>query len=155
VLDAILKDPQLQMRSMQDGDIDEVMAVEVQAYEFPWTKGTMRDCLRAGYCCWVYLQGDRIIGYSIMSVAVGEANILNVTIHPDMQGHGLGRKLLERMLTLASQQQADTAFLEMRASNRVASSLYDAMGFNEIGVRRNYYPAKGGREDAILMAKTL
>ena len=90
-----------------------------------------------------------------MSVAASEANILNLSVHPEMQGHGLGRKLLERMLTIACQQNADSAFLEMRASNRAASALYDAMGFNEIGLRRNYYPAKDGREDAILYAKTL
>ena len=154
-MDAILKEPPLHMRPMQDNDIDEVMAVELLAYEFPWTKGNMQDCLKSGYSCWIYLQERCVIGYAIMSVAVGEANILNLCIHPDMQGHGLGRKLLEQMLMLARQQQADTAFLELRASNRVASGLYDAVGFNEMGVRRNYYPAKKGREDAILMAKVL
>jgi len=143
------------MRPMQDGDIEKVMAVELLAYEFPWTTGNMRDCLKSGYCCWVYLQDDRIIGYAVMSVAAGEANILNLCIHPDMQGHGLGRKLMEQLLMLARQQQADTVFLELRASNRAASSLYDAVGFNEMGVRQNYYPAKKGREDAILMAKVL
>jgi len=143
------------MRPMQDDDIDEVMVVELLAYAFPWTTGNMRDCLKSGYSCWVYLQGSRIIGHAIMSVAVGEANILNLCIHPDMQGRGLGRRLLEQMLTLARQQQADTAFLELRSSNRTASNLYDVMGFNEIGVRHNYYPAKKGREDAILMAKAL
>ncbi len=151
----MLEETPLQMRPMQDDDIDEVMAVELLAYAFPWTTGNMRDCLSSGYCCWVYLQEKRIIGHAIMSVAVGEANILNLCIHPDMQGRGLGRRLLEQMLTLARQQQADTVFLELRNSNRTASTLYDAMGFNEIGIRHNYYPAKKGREDAILMAKIL
>ncbi len=135
--------------------MDEVMALERLAYEFPWSEGNMRDCLKSGYSCQVCMQGERIIGHAIMSVAAAEANILNLCIHPDMQGRGLGRKLLEQMLALARQQQADTAFLELRSSNRMASSLYDATGFNEIGLRQNYYPAKKGREDAILMAKTL
>lgn len=143
------------MRPMQDDDIAEVMAVELLAYAFPWAEETMRSCLKPGYSCWVCLQERKIIGHAIMSVAADEANILNLCIHPDMQGRGFGRKLLEQMLTLAHQQQANTAFLEMRHSNRTASSLYDAMGFNEIGVRHNYYPAKKGREDAILMAKVL
>ena len=95
------------------------------------------------------------MGYAVMSVAAGEANILNLCIHPNIQGQGLGRKLMEQLLMLARQQQADTVFLELRASNRAASSLYDAVGFNEMGVRQNYYPAKKGREDAILMAKVL
>ncbi len=140
---------------MQDNDIAEVMALELLAYEFPWSEETMRSCLKPGYSCWVCLQEGRIIGHAIMSVAAGEANILNLCIHPDLQGRGLGRKLLEQMLALARQQQADSAFLELRRSNRTASSLYDAMGFNEIGLRQNYYPAKKGREDAILMAKML
>ncbi len=143
------------MRPMQESDVEEIMAVERLAYEFPWTIGNMRDCLKSGYCCWVYSQDKRIIGYAVMSVAVGEANILNLCIHPDMQGQGLGRKLMDQMLMLARQQQADTVFLELRASNRAASTLYDAVGFNEMGVRQNYYPAKKGREDAILMAKVL
>ncbi len=143
------------MRPMQESDMDEVMAVELLAYEFPWTLGNMRDCLKSKYCCCVYVQSSGIIGYAIMSVAVGEANILNLCIHPDMQGQGLGRRLMEHMLMLAHQQQVDTVFLELRASNRAASTLYDAMGFNEMGVRQNYYPAKKGREDAILMAKIL
>jgi len=135
--------------------MDEVMAVERLAYEFPWTSGNMRDCLTSGYCCCVYVQSDKIIGYAIMSVAADEANILNLCIRPDMQGQGLGRKLMEHMLMLACQQQVDTVFLELRASNRAASTLYDAVGFNEMGIRQNYYPAKKGREDAILMAKVL
>ncbi|VAX08623.1 Ribosomal-protein-S18p-alanine acetyltransferase [hydrothermal vent metagenome] len=140
---------------MQDSDVDEVMAIENLAYEFPWTIGSLRDSLRVGYCCWVYCLEQRIIGYSIMSIAVGEANILNLCIHPEMQGHGLGRNLLERMLTIARQHSADTAFLEVRASNKAAAALYNVMEFNEIGLRRNYYPAKHGREDAVLYAKAL
>lgn len=154
-MSAILKDPLFHLRPMQESDVDEVMAVEVQAYEYPWTPGTMSDCLRAGYCCWVYVLGERIIGYAVMSVAAGEANILNLCIHPEMQGRGMGRRLLERMLTLGRQHNADTAFLEMRVSNKAAYALYDAMGFNEISIRRNYYPAKDGKEDALMLAKTL
>ncbi len=140
---------------MQEEDIDPVMVLERLAYELPWSEGNMRDCLKPGYSCWVCLREGRIIGHAIMSVVAGEANILNLCIHPDLQGRGLGRKLLEQMLAIARQQQADTAFLELRCSNRTAFNLYDASGFNEIGLRQNYYPAKKGREDAILMAKTL
>jgi len=96
-LSAILKESQFQMRPMQDDDIDQVMAVELLAYAFPWTEGSMRDCLKSGYNCWVYQQEKRIIGHAIMSVAVGEANILNLCIHPEMQGRGLGRRLLQQM----------------------------------------------------------
>jgi len=112
-----LEESLLNLRPMLDSDVDEVMVVENLAYEFPWTLGVLKDCLK-GYCCWVYCLDKRIIGYSIMSVAVGEANILNLCIHPSIQGRGLGRNLLEYMLTLARQNNADTAFLEVRASNK-------------------------------------
>ena len=152
---AILKDPLLSMRPMQDADVVEVMVLERLAYPFPWTEGIFRDCLRVGYSCWVYTLDDRIIGYGVMSVAVGEAHILNICIHPDYQGQGLGRRLLQRLLTLARKHGADTAFLEVRASNRTALRLYLDMGFNEVGLRRGYYPIREGREDAVVLALSL
>ncbi len=154
-MSAILKDPLLQMRPMQDVDVDVLMPLEELAYDFPWSAGIFRDCLRVGYCCWLFTLDDRIIGYGVMSVAAGEAHILNLCIHPDHQGQGLGRRLLQRLLTLAGKHRADTVFLEVRASNRVAKRLYRLAGFNEIGLRRGYYPGKFGREDAVLLALSL
>jgi len=154
-MSAILKDPLLTMRPMQEEDLDEVMAVERLAYPIPWTLGIFRDCLRVGYCCWVYTRSGQIIGYGVMSVAAGEAHILNVCILPQLQGQGLGRRLLRRLITLAGRHGADTVFLEVRASNRKALHLYLDMGFNEIGLRRGYYPLAKGHEDAVVMALSL
>ena len=154
-MSAILRDPLLRMRPMQEADLDAVIEVEKLAYPFPWTKGIFRDCLRVGYCCWVYALDERVLGYGVMSVVVGEAHILNACIHPEFQGQGLGRRLLQRLLTLARQHRADTAFLEVRASNRAALHLYQDLGFNEIGLRRAYYPGKTGREDAVVLALSL
>ncbi|OOZ35371.1 ribosomal protein S18-alanine N-acetyltransferase [Solemya velesiana gill symbiont] len=154
-MSAILKDPLLQIRPMRTADVEAVMVVEQAAYDFPWTAGIFRDCLRVGYCCWVVALDQRIIGYAIMSVAAGEAHILNVCIHPEMQGHGLGRRLMQRFITLARERSADTIFLEVRDSNKAAIHLYDTLGFNEVGRRRGYYPAAGGREDAIVLAFSL
>jgi ribosomal-protein-alanine N-acetyltransferase len=151
-MSAILKDPVLQMRPMGEADIDAVMDVEQLAYPFPWTAGIFRDCLRVGYCSWVYTLDKRIIGYGVMSVAVGEAHILNICVHPDLQGKGLGRRLIRRLLTLARKHGADTVFLEVRASNLPAIALYSSLGFNELGIRRGYYPADKGREDAVMFA---
>ena len=154
-MSAILRDPLLRMRPMQEADLDAVIEVEKLAYPFPWTKGIFRDCLRVGYCCWVYTLDERVLGYGVMSVVVGEAHILNACIHPEFQGQGLGRRLLQRLLTLARQHRADTAFLEVRASNQAAIRLYQDLGFNEIGLRRAYYPGKKGREDAVVLALSL
>ncbi len=154
-MSAILKDPLLTMRPMQEEDLEQVMAVETQAYPIPWTLGIFRDCLRVGYCCWVYTLAGRIIGHGIMSVAAGEAHILNICILPELQGQGLGRRLLRRLLQLAGRHGADTVFLEVRASNRKALHLYLDAGFNEIGLRRGYYPLARGHEDAVVMALSL
>jgi ribosomal-protein-alanine N-acetyltransferase len=140
---------------MEAADVPAVLAVERAGYPHPWTEGIFRDCLRAGYCCWVLEVEERMVGHGVLSVAVGEAHILNVCVHPDWQGRGLGRRILERMLRLAREHEADTAFLEVRVSNTVAQRLYESAGFNEIGLRRGYYPSDNGREDAVVYAKAL
>jgi ribosomal-protein-alanine N-acetyltransferase len=154
-MSALLKEAFLRFRLMAEGDLAAVLDVERAAYPIPWTEGNFRDCLRAGYCCWVLEMESRIVGHGVLSVAVGEAHLLNLCIHPQWQGRGLGRRLLERMLRLAREHGADTAFLEVRASNQVAQRLYESAGFNEIGQRRGYYPDRSGREDAIVYAKAL
>jgi len=152
---AILNQPHLRMRPMIQSDVDDVLVVERLAYPYPWTEGILRDCLRAGYCCWVLEVDGDVVGYGVLSVAVGEAHLLNVCVHPAWQGRGLGRHILHRLLRLAREHGADTAFLEVRVSNVAARHLYESEGFNEIGQRRGYYPSHGGREDALVFAKAL
>jgi ribosomal-protein-alanine N-acetyltransferase len=154
-MSAILKDPLLKLRPMHESDLEAVAAVERESYQFPWSQGIFRDCLRVGYCCWVCTRDTRVIGYGVMSVAVGESHVLNVCVHPDVQGQGVGRKLMERLLSLARSHSADTAYLEVRPSNRPALALYRSLGFSQVGVRRAYYPAGAGREDALILALTL
>ena len=154
-MSAILKDPLLQIRSMTKADLAAVMEVELRAFPYPWSEGNFRDCLRAGYECRVLVREEQVIGYGVLSVAADEAHILTLCIDSELQRQGLGRRLLERLLNMAKQRHADTAFLEVRASNRAALDLYRAVGFNEVGVRRGYYPAGGGREDAIVLALAL
>ena len=153
--DAAASQPGLTFRPMTDPDLPAVMAVEVEGYSHPWSQDIFRDCLRAGYHCWVLQVGERLVGHGVMSVAVGECQILNLCVHPDWQGRQFGRRLLRRLLAIALQRKADTAFLEVRRSNHAAIHLYQAEGFCEVGLRRNYYPKGQGREDAILMAKPL
>ncbi|MDH5830305.1 ribosomal protein S18-alanine N-acetyltransferase [Luteimonas sp. M1R5S18] len=147
--------PQAALRPMREDDLDAVMAIEVRAYPFPWTVGIFRDCLRAGYPSWVLQSEARIIGYGVLSVAVGEAHLLNVCIEPAEQGRGHGRRLLRGLERAARGQGAQRVFLEVRPSNPAAIALYHDEGFNEIGRRPRYYPAHQGREDAIVMAKEL
>ncbi len=143
------------MRPLTVADLDAVMEIENRAYEFPWTRGILSDCLRVGYCCWCYVSEDGIQGYGVMSVAAGESHILNLTVRPESQRQGIGARLLKHFLQLARRHNADIAMLEVRPSNTAAISLYEKLGFNEIGVRRDYYPAADGREDALLLALSL
>lgn len=152
---AILGEARAQMRVMRADDLDAVAAIENMAYEFPWTHGILRDCLRASYECWVLCRNDEIIGYAILSIAAGEAHLLNACVAPAQQGRGHGRHLVKRMIELARWHRVQRIFLEVRPSNRAAVALYPTLGFNEIATRPNYYPAKHGREDAIVMAMEL
>jgi ribosomal-protein-alanine N-acetyltransferase len=154
-MSAVLEEPFAIIRKMAKSDLDEVIAVERRAYTHPWSEGILRDCLRVGYSCWVCESGDDIVGHAVMSIAVGEAHLLNLCIDPEQQRQGIGRRMLHRLLRVARDRQADTMFLEVRASNYPARQLYEAEGFAEIGDRRGYYPAHGGREDALLYAKPL
>lgn len=152
---AILKSGLPEMRPLRNEEIPQVAALEARAYEFPWSEGIFRDCLRAGYNCWALVREELIIGYGVLSVAAGEAHVLNVCVSPDVQGQGHGRRLMRRLIDLACWHRAERVFLEVRPSNPRAIQLYHSLGFNEIGRRPNYYPAAKGREDAIVMALEL
>ena len=143
------------LRPMRVGDLDAVMAIERRAYPFPWTRGIFDDCLRAGYPAWVLHGADGLLGYGVLSIAAGEAHVLNVCVDPARQGQGLGRHLFRALIDEAIRHGAVRVFLEVRPSNPAAIALYHDEGFNEIGRRPRYYPAHDGREDAIVMAREL
>ncbi|MCL7715546.1 ribosomal protein S18-alanine N-acetyltransferase [Stenotrophomonas sp. CPCC 101365] len=140
---------------MHEGDLEAVMAIELRAYPFPWTRGIFQDCLRAGYCGQVLVGRDGLLGYGMLSVAADEAHVLNVCIDPARQSHGHGRRLLRALVQEARVRGAARVFLEVRPSNTAAIALYHSEGFNEIGRRPRYYPATYGREDALVMATEL
>ncbi|MDQ1120282.1 MULTISPECIES: ribosomal protein S18-alanine N-acetyltransferase [Pseudoxanthomonas] len=140
------------LRPMREADLDAVMAIEQRAYPFPWTRGIFRDCLLAGYPAWLLVEHGLTIGYGVISLAADEAHILNVCVAPERQGRGLGRQLLRALVQGARERRAERVFLEVRPSNPHAIALYHSEGFNEIGRRPRYYPARDGREDAIVMA---
>jgi ribosomal-protein-alanine N-acetyltransferase len=144
--------PRIEVRTMRREDLPAVSALEAASYDFPWSPGIFNDCLKAGHPCWVLCSAGELAGYGILSVAAGEAHVLNLCIGPDWRGQGLGRHLLGRLLDVARWSGAERIFLEVRPSNPAAQQLYASVGFKEIGRRPRYYPAHGGREDAIVMA---
>ncbi len=139
------------IRPMQPVDIDSVVHIEEAAYDFPWTAGIFRDCLRIGYDCSVHLAGDRIVGYLVLSYGGGEAHVLNLAVLPAAQNAGYGRRLLRRAMRQSMRYGAGALFLEVRPSNRGALHLYRSEGFRGVGRRPNYYPCDAGREDALVL----
>lgn len=156
-MSAILQSPDSNciFRKMRETDLDEVLAIEESVYNFPWTRGIFNDCLNVGYFCWVLQQQKKIIAYSIMSVAADESHLLTIVVPESEQGKGYGKKMLDEMIRLAKKNAANEMYLEVRMSNKAAIQLYHQRGFNELGVRNNYYPAGEGREDALILALDL
>ncbi len=145
----------LWFRRMTVADVDQVMQIEREVYEFPWTERIFRDCIRVGYQCWMALQQQRVVGHAVISVTAGESHILNLSIGQDHQRQGFGRQFIEFLADEARARDAETMLLEVRPSNTAAISCYNSAGFNEIGSRKDYYPANDGREDALLFARQL
>ena len=136
---------------MRDVDIEAVLINERCSYTHPWSHSIFEECMKKDHC-WVLEANSRIIGHGIISVGAEEAHLLNVCINPNFQGNGYGQLLVEYLTNQARSQAAINMFLEVRLSNQVAYQLYEKLGFNEIGVRHDYYPAYTGREDAIVLA---
>ncbi len=145
----------VEIRPMHELDVPLVVAVERSAYQFPWSEGIFRDCLRVGYICRVVDVDGELAGYGIMSIGAGEAHVLNVCIRQEYRCRGLARRLLSYLVERARSNGMYEAFLEVRPSNIAAARLYLSMGFEQVGVRRGYYQATEGREDASVLRRIL
>jgi len=154
-MSAVLKEPVLNFRPMQEQDLPEIIEIERQSYPHPWTQVIFGDCMHAGYSCWVCGTNSGIAAYGIISVAAGETHVLNICVREEFRLQGIGRKMLRHLLAIARRHDTEVVFLEVRPSNVAARALYEEEGFNELGSRRDYYPAGDGREDALILARTL
>jgi [ribosomal protein S18]-alanine N-acetyltransferase len=147
--------PEVTIRHMIEGDVPAVVAIERTSYQFPWSEGIFRDCLRVGYVCRTVVLEGEVIGYGIMSVGAGETHILNLCVHDAHRCRGVGRVLLEYLLDRGAMAGMSEAYLEVRPSNTAAIRLYQALGFEQVGMRRGYYQAAIGREDAVVLRLSL
>ena len=143
------------IRTMRHEDLAHVSDIERRSYDFPWSHGVFRDCLLAGYQCAVLERDGDVTGYSILSVAAGEAHILNLCVEPAYRSYGYGERLLDELLFRARNSSVDEIFLEVRPSNENALALYKNKGFHQVANRPAYYQASKGREDACVLAKKL
>ena len=142
---------------MQLAHLDEVLAIEVRAYPVAWSRGIFEDCLRVGYSAWVLTDaGAAVRAYALMSLAAGEAHLLNLCVAPEWQRRGLACRLLDHLLRLARQAACEQMMLEVRVSNTAAFALYQRYGFRQIGLRKGYYPTPDRRgEDGRVLALSL
>ena len=150
-----IAEPEMRIRAMGHDDLSMVSDIERRSYEFPWSHGVFRDCLLAGYHCMVLERDGRIAGYGILSVAAGEAHILNLCVDPNYRSHGYGERLLDAILAQSRSANVREIFLEVRPSNVTALALYRKKGFHNVARRPAYYQASDGREDAAVFAKKL
>lgn len=140
---------------MTEADFDDVLRIEREVHAHPWTLGNFSDALRSKYRCKVFELDGTMVGYAVLMPAVDEAELLDIAIASRYQRKGFGLALLEELLALANRADKRRMVLEVRASNAPAIALYRSAGFEQIGLRRDYYPAKNGREDALLMGRPL
>ena len=145
-------------RPMRDGDLASVAALEAQIHAAPWTIGNFRDALAAGYAARVGERDGRIVAYGVLMLGPGEAQILNLSVVPEVRRQGLGRELLRYFVDDARWLHAGQIFLEVRASNLAAIALYETEGFAPVARRLSYYPGadvEAPREDALVMRRSL
>ena len=140
---------------MREEDLDEVVALENSVYAHPWSRGNFSDSLRSGYECWTLHDASGLAGYFVLSAAAGEAHLLNLSVAAERQRDGHGSALLREALHLARARGAYALLLEVRPGNLAARALYARFDFQQIGVRRDYYPGDGGREDALVFRLAL
>lgn len=141
----------LDFRKLSESDLLDILTIENQNYEFPWSEQIFRDCIHSSYHCYAVLMYQKFSGYVIVSSVLDEAHLLNICLSKEWQGHGLGRSVFFWLFDECKKMKINKMFLEVRPSNLVALALYNSLGFETIGIRKGYYPATDGREDAIAM----
>lgn len=155
-MSAVLESVPAHFEPMTEARLDEVMAIEQQAYEHPWSRGNFVDSLHAGYHGLLACSQDQVVGYFVAMEGVEEVHLLNIAVAPGRQGQGWALLLLEALTLWARARRAQWLWLEVRRSNLRAQRIYERYGFRHVGERRNYYPARHGqREDAIVMSLAL
>jgi [ribosomal protein S18]-alanine N-acetyltransferase len=155
-MSAVFKSIEAQFEPLTPERLNQVMAIERQAYEHPWTRGNFLDSVQSGYQAQVLSAGDVVLGYFVAMKGVDEVHLLNLTVAPRQQGEGWGRVMLDALALWARGQGAQWLWLEVRVSNVRALRIYECHGYRRVGERKGYYPAAHGRrEDAVVMSLKL
>jgi len=151
----VVAEKPVEIRSLRESDLTGIGIIESASYEYPWSTGIFSDCLSVGYYCRVLDLQGQAAAYAVLSIGASEAHILNLTVSPEYRRQGLGRCLLLDLLAHSRSRSLHRIFLEVRTSNAAARVLYESEGFELIGLRRQYYRSRRGREDALVFALKL
>ena len=143
--------PDLSFVAMREQDLDAIAAIEAHVYLFPWTIGNFRDSLLSAYQCWCCWTDGELIAYAVVMTTLDEAHLLNFAVANHWQRCGVGAAFLQFLIDRACAAQQDMLYLEVRPTNVAGLRLYERFGFRQLGVRRDYYPAVTGREDALFL----
>ncbi|GKX55195.1 ribosomal-protein-alanine acetyltransferase [Leminorella grimontii] len=141
--------------SLTPNDLSSAYQIELASHAFPWTEKTLQSNQGDRYLNLKLEVDGQMAAFAVTQVVLDEATLFNIAVHPDFQRQGLGRALLSHLIETLSERDVMTLWLEVRASNEKAIALYRSFEFNEVSVRKGYYPSAEGREDAVIMALTL
>ncbi len=143
--------PQLRFAKLEEAQLSQVACIESSVYAFPWSQGNFRDSLFSGYDCIGAWHGGELIGYVITMPTLEEMHLLNLAVRKDWQGNGVGSAILQHLIDEAAPTKCEVIYLEVRPTNIAGLRLYEKFGFRQLGLRRDYYPAVTGREDALFL----
>ena len=132
-------------------DLNNIYDLEIESYEFPWTKEILRDCILYKYDSFAVFFNDNLVGYVIAKITYPETHILNLTVKKSFRKKGIGRSLIELIISEARLRNSENIILEVRVDNIQAQSLYKKLNFEIIGTRKDYYESENGREDAYVL----
>ena len=136
---------------MRIKDLNKIYNLELESYDFPWTKEILRDCILYKYDSFTVFFNDNLVGYVIAKITYPETHILNLTVKKNFRKKGIGKSLIELIISEARLRSSENILLEVRVSNFEAQSLYEKLNFQIIGTRKNYYESENGREDAYVL----
>ena len=132
-------------------DLNKIYDLELESYDFPWTKEILRDCILYKYDSFTVFFNENLVGYVIAKITYPETHILNLTVKKNFRKKGIGKSLIELIISEARLRSSENILLEVRVSNFEAQSLYEKLNFQIIGTRKNYYESENGREDAYVL----
>ena len=145
----------LEYKYLDYSQISSLLEIEEESNPYPWTELNFKDCLERGYYSLALEEEGLFVGFAIMAISSEESHLLNIGIKKEKRRLGLGEKLLRKMIIAAEVMGSKKIILEVRITNKSAYKLYEKLGFEEIGTRKNYYRLPEGREDAFVMSKSL